>query len=276
MSDQQPTKKLVKELTTAPAPVVILVEPSLAENVGMAARAMLNFGLRELRLVRCQFDWPSAKAINASSGAYSVLETASHFDTTDDAVFDLQRLAATTARLRDMVKIVQSPREWSEDIRNAIDHAAQKAGILFGPERVGLNNDDLALADTLVNVPTNPAFSSINLAQTVLLLGYEWRLSGGVTSPSEIVRKGPGGELASQSDLIAFYKHLEDELDNSGFLRVPEKRPRMVRNIRNIFNRIRLTDQEVRTLRGVVVALANKKLIPAEQNRRRKNKNERK
>jgi len=272
MPDQEPTKKQVIERTVAPAPAVILVEPSLGENVGMAARAMLNFGLTEMRLVRPQFDWPNAKAINASSGAHSVLENARHFDTTEEAVAGLQRLAATTARMRDMVKDVQSPRDWAGDIRHAIDESGERAGILFGPERVGLHNDDLALADTLVNVPTNPAFSSINLAQTVLLLGYEWRLSEGAAPPPEIVRKGYGGELAPQEEVIAFYEHLEDELDKAGFLRVPEKRPRMVRNIRNIFNRIRLTDQEVRTLRGVIVALVEKKWRPPEENRRRKAK----
>jgi tRNA/rRNA methyltransferase len=274
MPDQKPTKRRVSQLTTEPAPVVVLVEPSLPENVGMAARAMLNFGLTELRLVRCQFDWPSAKAINASSGAHFVLENAQHYQNTEDAVADLQRLSATTARLRDMVKHVQSPREWSDDIRSAVNILNQRAGILFGPERVGLNNDDLALADTLVNVPTNPAFSSINLAQTVLLLGYEWRLSGQVETPENLFRKGYGGELASQQDIIAFYRHLEDELDKSGFLRVPEKRPRMVRNIRNIFNRIKLTDQEVRTLRGVIVALAEKKHQPQGESRRRKARND--
>lgn len=224
----------------------------------MAARAMLNFGLTEMRLVQPEGAWPNAKAINTSSGAHGVLNEAKIFDTTAEAVADLQRLAATTARLRDMIKDVQPPRQWAASVRAAAE-AGERCGILFGPERVGLHNDDLALADTLVTVPTNPAFSSINLAQSVLLLGYEWRLAGGVETPAVIRRKGWGNVLATQADLLGFYEHLEDELDKAGFLRVAEKRPRMVRNIRNIFNRSNLTDQEVRTLRGIVVALAEKK-----------------
>ena len=240
------------------APAVILVQPQLGENIGMAARAMLNFGLTEMRLVRPRGAWPNAMAINTASGAHGVLEAAKIFDTTVEAVADLQRLAATTARLRDMIKDVQAPREWAATARAEMA-AGNRCGILFGPERVGLHNDDLALADTLVTVPTNPAFSSINLAQTVLLLGYEWRLAGGAEVPAVIRRKGFGSVPATQGDILAFYEHLEDELDRSGFLRVPEKRPRVVRNIRNIFNRIQLTDQEVRTLRGIVVALVEKK-----------------
>tara|TARA_B100000886_G_scaffold167103_1_gene114229 strand:+ start:8188 stop:9027 length:840 start_codon:yes stop_codon:yes gene_type:complete len=275
MPNQEPTKRMVAERTLAAAPVVIMVEPSLAENVGMAARAMLNFGLKELRLVRPQFTWPNANAINASSGAHSVLENAIHYDDTATAVSGLHRLAATTARMRDMVKDVQSPREWGIDFRDAIKNRGQRAGILFGSERVGLNNNDVALADTLVSVPTNPAFSSINLAQTILLLGYEWILTGNETLPkNRVVRKGYGAELAPLEEVIAFHKHLEDELEKAGFLRVQEKRPRMVRNIRNIFNRVKLTSQEVRTLRGIIVALSRKRWQPSEKNRGREKKNE--
>ena len=258
MADPRPSKREADIRTESGGPVVVLVEPQLGENIGMAARAMLNFGLTEMRLVRPRGAWPNAKAINASSGAHAVLNEAKLYDTTAEAVADLQRLAATTARLRDMIKDVQPPRDWAASVRAAAA-VGERCGILFGPERVGLHNDDLALADTLVTVPTNPAFSSINLAQSVLLLGYEWRLAGGVTTPTQIRRKGWGALPATQGDLVAFYEHLEDELDKAGFLRVPEKRPRMVRNIRNIFNRAGLTDQEVRTLRGIVVALAEKK-----------------
>ena len=244
--------------TEAGGPVIVLVQPQLGENIGMAARAMLNFGLTEMRLVQPRGAWPNAKAINASSGAHALLNEAKLYDTTAEAVADLQHLAATTARLRDMIKDVQPPREWAATVR-AAGEIGERCGIMFGPERVGLHNDDLALADTLVTVPTNPAFSSINLAQSVLLLGYEWRLAGGVTTPTQIRRKGWGAVPATQGDLVAFYEHLEDELSKAGFLRVAEKRPRMIRNIRNIFNRAKLTDQEVRTLRGIVVALAEKK-----------------
>jgi tRNA/rRNA methyltransferase len=258
MPNPRPSKRRAKVDTAEPGPAIVLVEPQLGENIGMAARAMLNFGLTDLRLVRPRGAWPNAKAINTASGAHAVLEQARLFDSTADAVADLQRLAATTARLRDMIKDVQPPRGWAVTARGALAQG-HRCGVLFGPERVGLHNDDLALADTLVTVPTSPAFSSINLAQTVLLLGYEWRLAGGAEVPPVIRRKGYGSVPATQEDILAFYAHLEDELDKAGFLRVPEKRPRVVRNIRNIFNRIRLTDQEVRTLRGIIVALAEKK-----------------
>jgi tRNA/rRNA methyltransferase len=254
MPDLKPTKRQAAARTAGGAPAIILVEPQLGENIGMAARAMLNFGLIDLRLVRPRGKWPNARAIAASSGAHAVLEAARVFDTTQEAVADLHRLAATTARLRDMIKDVASPRDWTAAIRLDVAKGLG-AGILFGPERMGLHNDDIALADTLVTVPTNPAFSSINLAQTVLLLGYEWHVGGGAEAPKVILRKGWGSKPATQADLAAFYGHLEEELDRCGFLRVTEKRARMVRNIRNIFNRNRLTDQEVRTLRGIVVCL---------------------
>jgi len=258
MADPRPSKREADIRTENGGPVVVLVEPQLGENIGMAARAMLNFGLTEMRLVRPRGTWPNAKAINAASGAHAVLKEVKLYKTTAQAVADLQRLAATTARLRDMIKDVQPPRDWAASVCAATT-VGERCGILFGPERVGLHNDDLALADTLVTVPTNPAFSSINLAQSVLLLGYEWRLARGVTTPTKIRRKGWGAVPATQGDLVAFYEHLEDELDKAGFLRVSEKRPRMVRNIRNIFNRAGLTDQEVRTLRGIIVALAERK-----------------
>jgi len=258
MTEPDQTKRAAAELTPGGGPVVVLVGPQLGENIGMAARAMLNFGLTELRLVQPRAGWPNPKAVNAASGADVVIEGAQVFETTIDAVADLNRLAATTARLRDMTKKVETPREWGMSARQALA-AGDRCGIMFGPERVGLHNDDLALADTLVNVPTNAAFSSINLAQSVLLLGYEWHMAGGVAPPHEILRKGWGSVPATQEQLIGFYEHLESELDKSGFLRVVEKRPRMVRNIRNIFNRIGLTDQEVRTLRGIIASLVDRR-----------------
>jgi tRNA/rRNA methyltransferase len=254
MPDPEPTKRAAAKRTPGGAPAIVLVEPQLADNIGMAARAMLNFGLTEMRLVRPRGTWLNAKAIAAASGAHEILEDARTFDTTAEAVADLNRLAATTARLRDMIKDVSPPRDWAAMVR-AEEAQGLRCGILFGPERVGLHNDDLALADTLVTVPTNPSFSSINLAQTVLLLGYEWHLAGGAEAPSVILRKGYGSVPARQEEIIAFYEHLERELDACGFLRVKEKRPRMVRNIRNIFNRILLTQQEVKTLRGIIVGL---------------------
>ena len=160
-----------------------------------------------------------------------------------------------------MIKKVAGPRGWALTMRKAILNG-EKCGVLFGAERSGLHNDEIALADTLVTLPTNPSFSSLNLAQSVLLVGYEWYTAAPLSLPKTIRRKGYGAVPASQEDVIAFYNHLENELDDSGFLRVQEKRPRMVRNIRNIFNRAKLTDQEVRTLRGIIAALSkeNKQL----------------
>ncbi len=258
MTDPEQTKRAAAELTPGGGPVVVLVGPQLGENIGMAARAMLNFGLTEMRLVQPRAGWPNPKAVNSSAGADVVIGGAQVFETTADAVADLNRLAATTARLRDMTKKVETPRQWGLSARAALA-AGERCGIMFGPERVGLDNDDLALADILVNVPTNPAFSSINLAQSVLLMGYEWHMAGGPEAPQEISRKGWGSVPATQDQLIGFYQHLEGELDNSGFLRVAEKRPRMVRNIRNIFNRIGLSDQEVRTLRGIISSLTDRR-----------------
>ncbi len=234
-------------------PVVVLVEPQLGENIGAAARAMLNFGLDEMRLVSPRDDWPNHQAINTSSGAERVLEAATLYNATEDAVADLNYIVATTARLRDMVKPVLTPREAAATLHRAAA-AGERAGILFGRERSGLHNDDIARADALLTVPVNPEHTSINLAQTVLLIGYEWYLAGSAAEvPAELTRKG--SQPASKEEIQYLFEHLESELDSCGFLHPPEKRPRMVRNIRNIFTRARLTDQEVRTLRGIIVGL---------------------
>ena len=256
MAGTDRTKRDAAARTGLGGPAIIQVRPQLPENIGMAARAMLNFGLTGMRLVAPRCPWPSEHAINTSSGAHSVLENAKLFETTEDAVADLHHIFATTARRRDMVKPVETLRAAAARLRAAAS-AGQHAGILFGPERSGLHNDELALAETLVNVPANPAFSSVNLAHAVLLLSYEWGMGGDVEALAEHTRKGTGP--ATQGDLIGFYEHLERELDDCGFLRLGAKRPRMVRNIRAIFSRNALSDQEVRTLRGIVTCLAEKR-----------------
>lgn len=242
----------MSEAVSATPPAIVLVQPTLGENIGAAARAMMNFGLSDLRLVRPKGDWPNHKAINTASGAESVLEAARLFDSMADAVADLQRLYATTARLRDMQKPVLTPRELATAVRNQAAGGA-RAGILFGREAKGLHNDDVAISDAIVTVPVNPAHRSINLAQAVLLIGYEWWLAGDPETVGEVTRKG--GQPASREELAGFFAHLEAELDDCGFLFPPEKRPRMVRNIRNIFTRAGLSDQEVKTLRGIVAGL---------------------
>jgi len=239
-----------------PGPAVILVRPQLGENIGMVARAMLNCGLSELRLVRPRDGWPSAKAEAAASGALAVLESAQLFSTTKAAIADLNRVYATTARPRGMVKPIVTPTEAAGELRAALA-AGEKAGLLFGPERSGLVNDDIALADTVLSVPLNPAFASLNLAQAVLLIGHAWYLAGDATPPRYL--EANGAEPASKAQLVNFFERLEAELDETGFLFPPEKRPIMVRNLRNMFQRMAPTESELNTLHGVIVALRDKK-----------------
>ena len=231
------------------SPAVILVEPQLAENVGTTARAMMNCALADLRLVRPREDWLSRPAIAASSGAESVLRDARPYETTKAAIADLRRVYATTGRNRFMVKPVVTPRRAAEEIHT---HAADglKCGVLFGPERTGLENDDVALADTVITVPLNPAHFSLNLAQSVLIVGYEWYQAGDPAEPQSMTKGA--APPATKDQLVGFFEHLERELDACGFFRAEDKRPTMVRNLRNLFERADLTEQEVRTLRGVV------------------------
>lgn len=237
-------------------PVVVLVDPQLGENIGMCARAMLNCGLTELRLVRPRDGWPNEAAVSAAAGADEILERAQLFGSTVEAVADLQRVFATTARLRDMEKPLMTARRAAREMRVALD-AGERAGVLFGPERAGLVNDDVALADAAISVPLNPGFSSLNLAQSVLLIGYEWFQTGTEAPPERLTRdlaKG-GSEKATKAEMATFFARLEQALDETGFLRPPEKRPTMVRNIRNLFERAELTAQEVQTLHGILSAL---------------------
>ena len=237
-------------------PTIILVEPQLGENIGTAARAMLNFGLTALRLVRPRDGWPNRRAVAAASGADAVIDGAELFDSTAAAIADLNSVYATSARRRNMLKPVMTPAHAAGAMRAAAGHGA-RIGVLFGPERSGLDNDDVSLAEALISVPLNPAHASLNIAQAVLLVGYEWFRAGN-EDPGE--RMEPGGTVAApRADLLRFFEHLESELDAGGFLRPPEKRPVMVRNIRNMFQRAGLTEREVRTLRGIVAALAGRR-----------------
>ncbi len=244
-----------KQETVAQAkcgPAVILVAPQLGENVGTAARAMLNFGLTDLRLVRPRDGWPNAYAVKASSGAMEQLGAVKLFDRTEDAIADLERVYATTARRRDIIKPMVTPQTAVAEARG-IEATGAKVGVLFGGERSGLNNDDVTLAQAILTVPVNPSFASINLAQAVLLVGYEYfRQTQNAEPRIEATR---GEELAPAEEIVGFYEQLERELDTHNFLYPPEKRPAMIRNIRNLFARVDMTLQEVRTLRGIVSAL---------------------
>ncbi len=234
----------------APAPSVILVRPQLSENIGTTARAMMNCALGDLRLVAPRQDWLSAKAVASASGAEALLEAARTFASTEEAIADLRRVYATTGRNRFMVKPVMTPRAAAAELRGHA-RAGLPTGILFGPERTGLENDDVALADAVIMAPLNPRFSSLNLAQSVLVVAYEWFQAADPAIPPASMTKG-AAPPATKEALLGFFDHLERELDGCGFFRVAEKRPGMVRNIRNMFERADLTMQEVRTLHGIV------------------------
>jgi len=237
-------------------PVVILVRPQLGENIGAAARAMLNGGLDEMRVVEPRDGWPNPVAEANASGAAAVLASARIEAGVAGAIADLSTVYAVTARPRSMIKAVETPREAMAALRRRY-RAGERVGLLFGPERVGLLNDEVSLADRIVTIPLNPAFSSMNLAHSVAVLAYEWFQSGVQATrpgaPRPIGR--PAAQPAGKADLMALFAHLEAELDACGFLHPPEKRPTMVRNLRAIFQRAALADSEVRTLRGVITSL---------------------
>ncbi len=252
MAGTDSTKSPADSILTGDGPAIILVEPQLSENIGTTARAMLNCGLTDLRLVRPRQDWLNEKAIAASSGAQEVLEKARIFSATPQAIGDLNRVYATTGRNRFMVKPLVTPRRAAAEIRTAHKEGI-RCGVMFGRERTGLENDDISLADCLLTVPLNPAYCSLNLAQSVLLIGYEWYQLG-VDVPESTMSMG-ASPVANKAQLNGFFEHLEHELDECGFLRIAEKRPSMVRNIRNMFQRSNLTEQEIRTLHGIVTEL---------------------
>jgi len=253
-----------KTAAVGAGPAIVLVKPQLGENIGAAARAMLNFGLTELRLVDPRDGWPSETARANASGADGVIDGATVHDATEAAVADCGRVYATTARPRYMIKPVLTPREAAAEIRGQIAGGV-KVGILFGGERAGLDNDDVARADTIITAPLNPAFSSLNLAQAVLLVASEWWQAG--DQPP-----APGAEQAPPAPkerLYALFRHLEQELDAAGFFIVPEKKAGMIRTIRNLIGRAQPTDQEVGVLHGIVTALSGRRLGGAERRRPR-------
>ncbi len=244
--------KRILSSTEAAAPAIILVQPQLGQNIGTAARAMLNCGLEEMRLVSPRDGWPSEYAVAAASGADRVLDAAKLYGDTAQAIADLQVVYATTARERYMVKPILTPRALGEKAVEA-GRAGRKVGVLFGKERTGLEKDDVALADAVVTVPLNPEFTSLNLAQAVLLIGYEWYQAAD-TTPARVLETH-GAAPATKEELYGFFAHFEKALDECGFLRNEEARPNMIRNLRNMWGRAELTEQEIRTLHGVVKEL---------------------
>lgn len=234
-------------------PVIILVEPQLGENIGMAARAMANFGVTDLRLVRPRDGWPSEKARNAASRADHVIGKTKTFERLEDAIADLDLVYATTARQRDMLKTVRHPVEAAQIMRQSVAKG-EKVGILFGRERWGLNNDEVALANEILTLPVDPDFSSLNIAQAVLIICYEWRMSGS-DRESALPFQTPDVPRASKEEMIHLFEHLEEALDEANFFRPPEKKDHMVRGLRNILQKADWAEQEVRVLRGVIAAL---------------------
>lgn len=237
----------------AVTPAIILVRPQLGENIGMAARAMLNCGLSTLRLVDPRDGWPNPKAQRSASGADVVLDAAQIFASVADAVADLGRVVATTARNRELSQRILTPRQAASEIHGWTGQGEQ-VGILFGPERTGLTNEDMVHADTALSIPLNPQFSSLNIAQAVLLVAYEWAASADQTPAERMADHAT--RPATKDELANLFSHLERALDESGFLRNKAMRPSMVHNLRALLQRAAMTEQEVRTFHGVIKFLS--------------------
>ena len=264
------TNRTLPSLSGGPA--IVLVRPQLAVNIGMAARAMANFGLSDMRLVQAKVGGPRSAAMKkgayaAASGAVYILENARAYDSVEAAIADRNFVWATTARERGQGKRILGPDVAMGECAARLA-AGEKHGVLFGPERTGLENDEVAMADAIVTFPVNPAYASLNLAQAVLLMGYEWRRAsaGGAAPFANPVRSPP----APREMVLSFFDYLEGQLDERGFFRPAGKAPVMRRNLRNIFHRVGLTEQDVRTLRGALVRLVEGPRLQAKTRKRRK------
>jgi tRNA/rRNA methyltransferase len=247
-------------------PIIILVEPQLVENIGMTARAMMNCGLTELRLVDPRDPWPLHEVMEermhaASSGAEKILKQAKVFATLEEAVADLNYVYATTSRNHDMVNRILTPKAAAPDMVERIA-ADQKVGVLFGRERTGLVNDQIVLANAKITIPLNPEHVSLNLAQAVLLIGYEWYQNKDHT-PERQLHTG-SSRPATREEYLNFFRRLEDELDKGGFFVAQDMRPIMVRSLQNMLQRAEMTEQEIRTWHGVISALLG---IPKQRQR---------
>jgi tRNA/rRNA methyltransferase len=242
-----------ERLLLTEGPVIILVEPQMGENIGMVARAMANFGLSELRLVNPRDGWPNEKAQAAASKADHVIDATKVFDTLEEAIADLNFVYATTARERDGFKPVRSPVVAAQTLRARFT-AGEGTGILFGRERWGLSNEEVALADEIVTFPVNPAFASLNIAQAVLLMSYEWMKSGMEdlgSVPFQATEQTP----STKEQLHGLYDQLEEALDSRNYFHPPAKKPKMIDNLRAVLSRRAFTEQEISVLRGVISSL---------------------
>lgn len=240
-------------------PVVILVRPQLGENIGASCRAMLNFGLEHLRIVDPRDGWPNPSAVAMASGAERILERAQLYDTTKEALSGLSFVLATTARTRDMTKTVLFPRSAMQQAKQmAVD--GNRVGMIFGPERSGLHNSDVSLADAIVTVPVNPTFRSLNISQSVLLLAYEWWVAADRSSREGESFRNPE-PMAEFSEVQVLADRLENELSVRRFFRPESKASRMKRNLRNTLSRMPLTGRDVRTIHGIIRTLAGRRPV---------------
>jgi tRNA/rRNA methyltransferase len=234
------------------SPVIILNAPQLAENIGAVARVMANFGLADLRLVNPRDGWPQERAWALASGAEWPLNAARVYESVAQAIADLNLVFATTARPRELQLPIYTPRAGSSELAQAAARG-ERTGLLFGGERAGLETADIALCQAVVTIPIDPRFRSLNLAQAVAINAYEWRTTVLDAPPAIFREHSPRADGAAMQGL---FEHLERELDAAGFFHPPDKRPSMVQNLRSALGKARFSEQEVRTFRGVVTALA--------------------
>lgn len=240
-----------------PRPAIVLVEPQLGENIGAAARAMLNFGLDDLRLVRPRDGWPNPVARANAAGAARVVENTTVFDGSEAALADCRLVFAATARPRDMAVRAVDPETAGAMLREAA-RRGESGAVMFGKESTGLDNDAVALADAIVTAPCDPAFTSLNLAMAVLLVAYEWGRAAAPAAPPRR-RAARADKAADKAQLLRLFEHLESALGASGFFRPPQRRPRTTRKLRALIQRAQPSESEVRMMRGVVHALAGEK-----------------
>jgi len=249
-----------KDWSEGPGPVIVLVEPQLGENIGAAARAMANFGLSRLRIVNPRQGWPNDKARMMATGAGRLLDGAELYDTLEGAIADCNFVLAATARAHDQAKPVIGAAEAAAEMAPRIA-AGERIAVLFGRERNGLENDEVALADRILTLPVNPGFASLNLAQAIVIVAYEWfKLQSGAALPFAMPEKSAP---APKQQLLAFFASLERELERVEFFRPLDKRETMQINLRNIFTRMRPTRQDIQTLHGVIMAIAEGRKGPA-------------
>jgi tRNA/rRNA methyltransferase len=250
----------VPEALSPAQPAIVLVEPQLGENIGATARAMANFGLTDLRIVNPREGWPNPKAEASASGA-PVFAGIRVFPSLKEAIAGLRFVFAATARPREVEKPVRGPAEAARAIR-ALAAEGIAAGVLFGRERNGLKNDEVTFADEVLTLPVDPGFPSLNVAQAVLIVAYEWRRAGFDAERAALPFYGKDEPPAEKQELYALFDHLEAALQKTGFFRPPEKKTRMVQTLRAMLQRAQFTEPEVRTLRGAVAALERRPTRP--------------